>query len=162
MPWSVGGVSRAGRVCFSADLVNESNRCYWVPDPAGSRIGPGLRLVSCRRHTIHVRRHGVGGDLSSALVLLAGGRFRDQDHLLSVFGAHSSKARKPSLTKGRRRLPSFFKGSLTWVGRGHHVVVQVAYHVGQGAYLLVTGPIDFSALGRPVPAHQVEQEWLVG
>ena len=49
MPWSVGGVSRAGRVCFSADLVNESNRCYWVPDPAGSRVGPGLRLVSCRR-----------------------------------------------------------------------------------------------------------------
>ena len=83
--------------------------------------------------------HGVGGDLSSALVF---GGFRDQNHLLSVFGTHSSKARKPSCTKGRRRVPKasnsarrsyrgvlsalkrrislicFFKGSLTWVGRG--------------------------------------------
>ena len=86
--------------------------------------------------------HGVEGDLSFALVFVVVGGFRDRDHLLSVFGAHSSKARKPSRTKGRRRVPRasssarhshrgvlsalkrrisimcFNKGSLTWVGRG--------------------------------------------
>ena len=126
--------------------------------------------------------HGVGGDLSSALVVLAGGRFRDQDHLLSVFVAHSSEARKPSqpyegkeaASQGQQQRSPFVQGVLEstqtstlsymlFQGQvGDHAVVQVAYHVGQGAYLLVTGPIDFSAPGRPVPAHQVEQEWLVG
>lgn len=90
MAWLPGAISWAELECFSAGLVNKNSLCYWVPDLAESRVGGDLQLV-------------LWGDLSSALVFGEG--FRDQDHLLSVFVFHRSKARTPSRAKRRRWVP---------------------------------------------------------